>query len=296
VFKSSGSSVIRANYNNTTTFDLTASSGGNVFLSTGANAMIFENTAERMRIASNGNVGIGTNTPAAKLHIQDTNGGVFFDGVGATYNRFKSTTSSAATGKDLLFSAQSAGTTPDLYIKSDGKVGIGTSAPSYTLDVNGTARVSGRLEITTADQITNRITLLNQTSSNRWDIVGGLNGTNQTDFSIYDNTNSITALRIVPSTGAATFSSSVTASSFIKSGGTSTQFLKADGSIDSNTYATTSALAGYLPLTGGTITGDLTVNNKVYVGTHGCYFEEVLIGSTYELRVVDSAGNMTVLS
>jgi hypothetical protein len=61
-------------------------------------------------------------------------------------------------------------------------------------------------------------------------------------------------------------------------------------------YITSASLAGYLPLTGGTLTGDLTVNTKVYVGTHGCYFEEVLIGSTYELRVVDSAGNKTVLS
>jgi hypothetical protein len=61
-------------------------------------------------------------------------------------------------------------------------------------------------------------------------------------------------------------------------------------------YLTSASLSGYLPLTGGTITGDLTVNNKVYVGTHGCYFEEVLIGSTYELRVVDSAGNMTIIS
>lgn len=39
-------------------------------------------------------------------------------------------------------------------------------------------------------------------------------------------------------TGAATFSNSVTAGSFIKSGGTSSQFLKADGSVDNNTYAT----------------------------------------------------------
>ena len=39
-------------------------------------------------------------------------------------------------------------------------------------------------------------------------------------------------------TGAATLSSSITAGSFIKSGGTSSQFLKADGSVDSNTYAT----------------------------------------------------------
>ena len=75
---------------------------------------------------------------------------------------------------------------------------------------------------------------------------------------------------------------SITGFSFIKAGGTSSQFLKADGSLDSNTYitasalsgyatqswvtsqlagyATTSQLAGYLPLTGGTITGNLTVD------------------------------------
>lgn len=35
----------------------------------------------------------------------------------------------------------------------------------------------------------------------------------------------------------------ITASSFVKSGGTSAQFLKADGSVDSNTYATTTDLA-----------------------------------------------------
>ena len=39
-------------------------------------------------------------------------------------------------------------------------------------------------------------------------------------------------------TGAATLSSSITAGSFVKSGGTSSQFLKADGSVDNNTYAT----------------------------------------------------------
>ena len=39
-------------------------------------------------------------------------------------------------------------------------------------------------------------------------------------------------------TGAATFSSSVTASSLVKSGGTSSQFLKADGSVDSTAYGT----------------------------------------------------------
>jgi len=65
--------------------------------------------------------------------------------------------------------------------------------------------------------------------------------------------------------------------------------------LDEGNY--TSYLDGtYLALSGGTITGDLTVNNKVYVGTHGCYFQEVLVSGVYELQVVDSAGNITVLS
>lgn len=51
----------------------------------------------------------------------------------------------------------------------------------------------------------------------------------------------------------------ITADSFVKSGGTSAQFLKADGSVDSNTYATTSSLGSYLPLTGGTLTGALGI-------------------------------------
>ena len=38
----------------------------------------------------------------------------------------------------------------------------------------------------------------------------------------------------------ATFPANITATKFVKSGGTSSQFLKADGSVDSNTYSTTS--------------------------------------------------------
>ena len=49
----------------------------------------------------------------------------------------------------------------------------------------------------------------------------------------------------------ATFSSSITATQFIKSGGTSSQFLKADGSVDSTSY---------LSLAGGTLTGTLALS------------------------------------
>lgn len=60
----------------------------------------------------------------------------------------------------------------------------------------------------------------------------------------------------LPLTGG-TVSGTITANSFIKSEGTSSQFLKADGSVDSTTYAASSALASYLPLAGGTLTGTL---------------------------------------
>jgi hypothetical protein len=66
--------------------------------------------------------------------------------------------------------------------------------------------------------------------------------------------------------------SNITGNSFIKSGGISTQFLKADGSVDANTYLTTSnAASTYLPLTGGTLTGALN-------GTTGTFSTRLGVG------------------
>lgn len=66
-------------------------------------------------------------------------------------------------------------------------------------------------------------------------------------FYIYDQTAGTTRFSI-SSTGniSAGVGKSITADSFIKDGGTASQFLKADGSIDSNTYVASSALANYL--------------------------------------------------
>jgi hypothetical protein len=60
--------------------------------------------------------------------------------------------------------------------------------------------------------------------------------------------------------GAATFSSSVTASSLIKSGGTSSQFLKADGSIDSSAYITLTSLSAVNPLFYNTTYGTFSIS------------------------------------
>ena len=65
--------------------------------------------------------------------------------------------------------------------------------------------------------------------------------------------------------GEITSDGSIEAASFIKTGGTSSQFLKADGSVDSSTYLTSGDvdLSGYLPLSGGTLTGDLAIPNTL---------------------------------
>lgn len=65
-----------------------------------------------------------------------------------------------------------------------------------------------------------------------------------------NNTATVKATTTI-STGNSTFAGNVFAPKFITSGGTSTQFVKGDGSLDSNTYATTTSLGNYLPLTGG---------------------------------------------
>lgn len=89
-------------------------------------------------------------------------------------------------------------------------------------------------------------------------------------------------------------SAAVQASSFIKNGGSSSQFLKADGSVDSNSYALSSALNSYLPLTGGTLTGNLILNGTnnqsknlipVSGGTYYLGMPDALWGGVYASKV-----------
>jgi hypothetical protein len=67
---------------------------------------------ERMRITSGGDVGIGTTSPSARLHV------------------------SGSTTTNLLVG------TSDLFVSSSGNVGIGTNTPVTTLQVNGTTRAT----------------------------------------------------------------------------------------------------------------------------------------------------------
>jgi hypothetical protein len=82
---------------------------------------------------------------------------------------------------------------------------------------------------------------------------GTYNGSTARTFAV-DATSSNTASKVVARDSNGDFSSRyITATQFIKSGGSSSQFLKADGSVDSNSYITSSSIGnGTLTIANGT--------------------------------------------
>ena len=124
---------------------------------------------ERMRIASNGNVGIGDATPDFKLDVAGTgrfagdnsatpltvnggtatlasiqlNGGtnaVDNSSIQAKYSLvLASNSTNGISNRSIMFKN---GTTEQMRIAADGNVGIGSTAPSFKLQVNGTVRIN----------------------------------------------------------------------------------------------------------------------------------------------------------
>lgn len=84
---------------------------------------------ERIRISSNGNVGIGNTDPANKLSV---NGTGYFNGNVTTVGALSSANLTTTTNTSTFGTAA--------YIVANGNVGIGTSSPVYKLDVTGSIR------------------------------------------------------------------------------------------------------------------------------------------------------------
>jgi hypothetical protein len=159
-----------------------------------------------------------------------------YNGVASAYNSESGqhswyTAPSGTAGNTITF-------TQAMTLSASGRLLIGkTNDEGFALDVVGTGRFSGQvtalnavfgnsgggnnvIAISNNDQSNLRLRITNTGEGGRtYSIVGGLNAVNNSSFSIFDETAGSTRFDI-SSTGAATFSSSVTAGGYITGQGT----------------------------------------------------------------------------
>jgi hypothetical protein len=249
--------------------------------------------------ATNDRLGIGTNGPAAGLEIVTDSGTTnalrvvsnraFNLNTDVAINfRYKYDSTNFTTGglivaaKDnntsgsqsgnLQFYTNNAGSVGEqMRIFSDGNIFIGSSPSNagFKLDVNGTGRFSGNLSVGSGSGAVNLAInrgatgdgngLRFQTAgTNNWYIGSAATSTN-TDLEIYNHNTATTNLRLSYSTGAATFSSSVTTPFITVS--------NSDGLIGN--FNSSNANGGYITWqTSGTTIADIGTAQQIF-GTGG---------------------------
>ena len=125
----------------------TPSAGAFMFRPASNTLALGTNSTERMRIDSLGNVGIGTNNPQRKLHVQD--GDIRIE---STYPRLYLTDTDHnsdysiinSNGSFLIYDDTNASNRM-VIANTSGNVGIGTDSPQRELEVAGTGNVYARI-------------------------------------------------------------------------------------------------------------------------------------------------------
>jgi hypothetical protein len=152
-------------------------------------------------------------------------------------------------GNVLATSYITSGGTSSQFVKGDGSLDSSTyltttSAASIYVPKTRTISINGSSLDLTTDIAFTVGTVTGSGTGTRVAFWSGTGSNLTSNAALYwDNTNLRLGVGVSPTvsldvSGAGKFTSSITASSIIKSGGTSSQFLKADGSIDSTAYGT----------------------------------------------------------
>ena len=140
-------------------FSFTANPNTGIFQPATSNLAVSTGGTERLRVASNGNVGIGTMTPQNKL---DVIGSIKATESILSDTQFLGQANDTASAPSFSFVANpdtgifqpavsnialSTGGTERLRVSSNGNVGIGTTTPQTALDVIGSTSISSNLVV-----------------------------------------------------------------------------------------------------------------------------------------------------
>ena len=146
----------------------------------------------------------------------------------------------------------------------------GTIIGGGNISLNGTVYkpVNGTITLPNLATPGDITTALNGYATQAWVNSQGFLKSNSLD-------NYVTLNTIQNITAAKTFQGGIVSTTFRKSDGTASQFLKADGSVDSNVYLTQSSTdTRYVLKTGDTMTGNLiinSVNGNILIGNHNSW-------------------------
>jgi hypothetical protein len=248
-----------------------------------------------------GNVGIGMLNPEQRLHVENT-----FNG--STWVKVSNGSNAAGAAAGILMandggdlgaiSILSSGNSPAnaLFIRtlSTNSLILGANGGTNLTIANGGAAtfsssvtaVQGNFNQTATSGFA--LSMKNRNATQQWGMVVDTNAVDDKIFGLYDVTNSFYALKIAASTGAATFSSSVTAGQMNVSAPATTTY----GSLNATTnayayqeYKYNNTTYGYIgqhsAFIGGASSTDLaiiSVNNLIF-GTSGSFTERMRITS-----------------